>query len=450
MATAEEILNSPEYQNANLETKRAIFVKHIAKTPDYANANQETQNAIMERFGIAEPAAVTEAPPTESQPAETAGTVKITPETALTVGTAAGASSLLAPKVVGASETDVMRARERLAAAQDKLKIAQEAASRGPGDVTQLRAAQDAARAEVVAARQELMAAQQAGKEVARAAPTAISEAAPSRTVPGASGAQNWARAMATQELPESLIEQVETMRKTGPGGAQRLIDEDLARLQKIKEIGEAEQRLVGQGRGQLMLPPEEAVRLEAELAEKQAAQAAEQARMQEIAERERLAREAELQQRQKGAKGKVQAAGERARQTGEKAKEATRLARGVERAESGLTLAQQAAKRTEQARLGPAQRLGAYIGSSKILSPVLGGLAGVGTLMSVDEAIERFRAGDYSGAVIPTLEAAFGTMSMMPAWNPLTAGIKGLGIAGGLGMGAYQLGKYGLQKAKE
>lgn len=57
MADPIEILNSPEYQEANLETKRAIFVKHIAKSPDFANANAETQHAIIERFGLAEPEA---------------------------------------------------------------------------------------------------------------------------------------------------------------------------------------------------------------------------------------------------------------------------------------------------------------------------------------------------------------------------------------------------------
>lgn len=62
MADPLEILNSPEYQNASIETKHAIFVKHIARSPEYANANAETQHAIIERFGLAEP---TEAPPAE-------------------------------------------------------------------------------------------------------------------------------------------------------------------------------------------------------------------------------------------------------------------------------------------------------------------------------------------------------------------------------------------------
>jgi hypothetical protein len=451
---AEAVLSDPDYQKANLQTKQVVFARLIAKEPEFANANAATQAAIRQQFGLEEPA-----PKSDSKPApkaEEKADITITPEGAGAAGAAVGASSLLAPKVVGTSEADVLRARERLAAAQDKLQLAKQAAERGPASgytIDQIKEIRNNALNEVANAREELRLANEAFREGTRAAPAVISETAealPSRTVPGASGAQNWARAMATQELPEATLEQVQTMRKTGEGGAQRLIDEDLARLQKIKELGESEQRLVGQGRGQLMLPPEEAARVEAELAERQAAQAAEQARIQQIAERERIAREAELRARQQSARARLRDVGQTAARTGEQAKEAIKLAEGAKKAESGLTLAQQAAKRAEEARLGPAQRLGAYIGSSKVLSPLLGGLAGVGTLMSVDEAIQRARAGDYSGAVIPTLEAAFGLMSMMPAWNPITAGIKGIGTAGGLGLGAYQLGKYGLQKAKE
>lgn len=49
-----QILESPDYINANPATKRAIFDKHIASTPDYANANEATQGAIRQRFGLTE------------------------------------------------------------------------------------------------------------------------------------------------------------------------------------------------------------------------------------------------------------------------------------------------------------------------------------------------------------------------------------------------------------
>lgn len=456
MASAEEILNSEDYKNANLETKRAIFVKHIAKTPDYADANKETQEAIMQRFGIAEPSEPAEKPasaaPVEREQPRNEGE-------ALSYGAAGaglGFGSSFLPKVTGTTEAQVERAKERLMAAMDRFKEAQNAADRGPASgysIAEIRDAQNAARAEVEAARNELVALSQSLKEASKAAPVAISEAAealPSRTVPGASGAQNWARAMATQDLPESLIDQVTTMRKTGEGGAQRLIDLDLEKLKKIQELGEGEHRLAGQGKGQLMLPPDEAARLEAQLAERQAAQAAEQARMAEIAERERLLRESELKGKQQAAKGRAKEAGERVRHLGEIQKETARLERGVEKAGSGVRLAEEAAKRAEAAKLTPTQRLGSMIGGSKMLGTALGGLGAAGTYLSIDEAIRRYNAGDYSGMVIPTLEAAFGAMSLMPAWNPITAGIKGVGTLGSMGLGALELGKYMHNKMKD
>lgn len=51
------ILDDPDYQNANLETKRVIFSRYVAKTPEFANANAETQHAIIEAAGLVEPEA---------------------------------------------------------------------------------------------------------------------------------------------------------------------------------------------------------------------------------------------------------------------------------------------------------------------------------------------------------------------------------------------------------
>lgn len=52
MPTAQEILASPDYQNANLATKQAIFDKHIASSQDFTGANAATQAAIKQRFGL--------------------------------------------------------------------------------------------------------------------------------------------------------------------------------------------------------------------------------------------------------------------------------------------------------------------------------------------------------------------------------------------------------------
>lgn len=55
MATAAEILNDPNYINANAATKKAIFDRRIAVLPEYRNANPATQTQIQTRFGISGP-----------------------------------------------------------------------------------------------------------------------------------------------------------------------------------------------------------------------------------------------------------------------------------------------------------------------------------------------------------------------------------------------------------
>jgi len=52
MSKASEILSSPDYINANAETKRAIFDKHIASDASYTSADPATQQAILGRFGL--------------------------------------------------------------------------------------------------------------------------------------------------------------------------------------------------------------------------------------------------------------------------------------------------------------------------------------------------------------------------------------------------------------
>ena len=55
--------------------------------------------------------------------------------------------------------------------------------------------------------------------------------------------------------------------------------------------------------------------------------------------------------------------------------------------------------------------------------------------------------AGDYSGAVLPTLEATFGVMSMLPPAHPVLLALRGLGNIGGAALATYELGKLGKEK---
>jgi len=55
MPTLLEILNDPNYQNANLATKQAIFDKYAPLDPNYESANGATKAAIRQKFGLGEP-----------------------------------------------------------------------------------------------------------------------------------------------------------------------------------------------------------------------------------------------------------------------------------------------------------------------------------------------------------------------------------------------------------
>jgi hypothetical protein len=49
-----ELLSNPDYLNANIATKSAIFDKVAAREPDYVNANEATKEAIKDKYGVSQ------------------------------------------------------------------------------------------------------------------------------------------------------------------------------------------------------------------------------------------------------------------------------------------------------------------------------------------------------------------------------------------------------------
>jgi hypothetical protein len=49
-----ELLSNPDYLNANIATKSAIFDKVAAQEPDYVSANEATKEAIKDKYGISQ------------------------------------------------------------------------------------------------------------------------------------------------------------------------------------------------------------------------------------------------------------------------------------------------------------------------------------------------------------------------------------------------------------
>jgi len=225
--------------------------------------------------------------------------------------------------------------------------------------------------------------------------------------VQGASGASNWMRTMAGQQhqLPENILASATDMTKASPTGGQRLINEDLLNLKKIQGMGAGNYSLVGEGAGQLMLPPGVATERGATLAEQaKAAQAPLYNEVKTTTSRLATARE--------------------------DAANASALAKAKER----TALAQDTANRAlkERPPSGTLKNIGLKVAKSPIL---FNALSGAGTALSAEEAWDRYQRGDYGGAVLNTLAAVFGGMSMIPPAGPLGMAIKGVGTVGGLGL---------------
>ena len=95
---------------------------------------------------------------------------------------------------------------------------------------------------------------------------TGISDAdLAARKVAGAPGAVNYGKVMAGQTMPDVVANQIQTMDKVNPQGAYQVAARDAANLEKIKAIGEGNQKLMNVGGTQLMLPESTTAQLTAE-----------------------------------------------------------------------------------------------------------------------------------------------------------------------------------------
>jgi hypothetical protein len=353
----------------------------------------------------------------------------------------------------------VQSARDAARAAQTRVgEVERIASSREPIDVETLQRQFDLRKFGNELADDDLRAAQKDLKSLprnyvppAQAAAEETAEQIASRTKQGASGASNWVRAMG-EDIPEVLASQAENMRKDNPKGGQAIIDANAAAKQKLQGMGLGDFKLTEAGPGQLALPPQEAARLEQELAAKQAQESAEQAARAQQVEAQRLAAEADLARQRQAAEQRVEQARKSKISAGERAAEAKRQANAaqqrsaaqarsdaakLETAQISARTAQQTAKEAAAAQpsgLTMATREAGRRFAEK--APIIGNVLGAaGATLSTDEAIDRYKKGDYSGAVLGTIEAALNAASMAPPTSPAGLMAKGVGTVGSLGM---------------
>lgn len=353
----------------------------------------------------------------------------------------------------------VQSAKDAARAAETRVgEVQRIASSREPIDVDSLQREFDMRKMGKEVMEDELRAAQKDLKSLPRtyvppveAAAEETAEQIASRTKQGASGASNWVRAMG-EDIPEVLASQAENMRKDNPKGGQAIIDANAAAKQKLQGMGLGDFKLTAPESGQLALPPKEAARLEQELAARQAQEAAEQSARAQQVESQRLAAEADLQRQRQAAEQRVEQARKSKISAGERAAEAKRQANAaqqrsaaqarsdaakLETAQISARTAQQTAREAAEAQpsaLKMATREAGRRFAEK--APIIGNVLGaVGATLSTDEAIDRYKKGDYSGAVLGTIEAALNTASMAPPTSPLGLAAKGVGTVGSLGM---------------
>ena len=370
--------------------------------------------------------------------------------TAATVGAGAGLlTGTISKNVKLPTNAKYDAATERLNLAKDKLfEIQNRVSTQGnlPDLENEFKRAQGAyvqAEKELAAATDELKG--MSAKQPPAAAGVVDDAAAASRKVPGSSGAANWTRAMA-DDVPDVIAESATSMRKTDPTGGQSLIDKDVAARQKLSQMGLSDYELSGQGKGQLALPKDVAAERTAgfdkELADRQAKEVAERTAQ---AEREAVER-ARAQDKVNRAKQARVTAGEAKRTASQSVTQARRGADTVSKAQSGVNVAQNALERTP--KTGALAQAGAT--TAKIAPRALGVLTGAATGYTLADAVNEWNKAYASyqntgkfppleKAVVRTLEAGFGAMSMLPPASPVTAALRFIGTVGGLGMLGYE-----------
>lgn len=354
---------------------------------------------------------------------------------------------------------EVKAARNAASEAEKRIpQIKQVAAERAPIDVDALQREFEMRNMDTKAWDAELRAAQKELKELPKTyvppVESAVAETAEqvaSRTKPGASGASNWVRAMG-EDIPEVLAAQAENMRKDNPRGGQAIIDANTAAKEKLQGMGLGDYKLTEAGPGQLAVPPDEAARLEREIAERQSREAAERAALAQAEEARRLAAEADLRRQRQLAEQRVEQTRQAKIRAGERSSEAKRAANAarqqveararsdaakLETATINARTAQQTAKEAAEAQpsgLTMATREAGRRFAEK--APIIGNVLGAaGATLSADEAVKRYKEGDYSGAVLGTIEAALNAASMAPPTSPIGLMAKGVGTVGSLGM---------------
>lgn len=418
-------------------------------------ANYESESS---KFRLEQEEAKRNAPP-KPNPEDQQGGVSA-PE----AGAIAGAvANVLIPPMTSpekAVKMDTGKAQEANLSAQDKLELARRnLVDAAPQGTTDLEESFRQSQGEIERLKNEQRLAQERLKGLPKSvapmeAPTAPAVVVdPSRTKAGDSGAVNYVRAM-SDDVPDVLANQALNMRKDNPRGGQAIIDANLAAVQKQSDLGLGDYGLTRtEGGVQLALPPTTVAERQADIdrqnkeSQAELAQRTEQARLQQEAqaqklEQQRLAYEADLERlRQERAQ-----AGQQMNEVTGQRRTVAPLQRALTKAENDAEIAKRKLQRAQQqpnAVGRTLQNVGAGSANMGAL-PRAGVGAGAGYIgvMSYQEALERYKAGDTSEAVLKALQAGAAGAAVLPPSGKALTKVRGAGVLGSIGLGGLDLGR--------
>lgn len=245
------------------------------------------------------------------------------------------------------------------------------------------------------------------------------------------SGPAKWIESQigAGEEIPFVKKLEAEGYRKDTETGGQRIIDEDRLKRQRLAKMGAADYRLAGQGRGQLMLPPEAAGEVNAQVAAQEAAMAAERAKVAKDALRiiqpQIAAVQAEI--------NRLQAMGRDVSAYTQRLEELHRMQGLAQRQlKSGVIYPQQAQIGFFPRNLS---KFGSAMGGQGFLPMASNVISGAGAFYDIGEAFDRASNKDPLGAAVHAVSGILNTMAMVPPTSIPLATTKSIGILGSIPM---------------
>ena len=259
-----------------------------------------------------------------------------------------------------------------------------------------------------------------------------------SRKITGAGAPYNTVQAFASERVPYSLASQaIDMTHSEGHGkGAHDIVDVFNQGKQKASDLGLLSGfKLTGEkGPGELYLPDELADPKNAEIQQRVEANQNQQAIFEQQQEQERLRLQAELDRisKERALQGsQLNALAGQVRDVKPLKKAVTTSEQAAELARYKAKLKAQNQPLTPQDILNKGKSVGRTVG---------GGAAGYYGVMSFQEALERFKAGDTSEGVLQALGALSATAALAPPVTPKLSGLKKAGTLGAVGMGGREI----------